>query len=310
MGGGNEVKDRVMASPGFARVVSMLRSTQPREGDPLDYERFRRFLTAMAPRPPNGVRVLRTEVAGRTVDWVVPEGADPNVRLLYLHGGAFIAGSVHTHRALAARIAEAAGCVGLVVDYRIAPEDPFPAALEDCIAALEYAAHYGPDGALAAPRSLFVGGDSAGGGLTLSTLIETRGQVPVTAAVTLSAWTDLTCSGESLVTRAGAEPVLAPHLMLPTAATYLAGHDARDPRASPLYGDLAGLPPLLMQVGDAEILLDDTRRFAAKARTSGVDVRCEVWPEMFHVFQGFSGILPEGQEAIASLGAYLREHSA
>jgi monoterpene epsilon-lactone hydrolase len=298
-----------MASPGFARVVSMLRSTQPRPGDPLDFERYRRFLTAMAPRPPNGVRVLRTEVAGRTVDWVVPEGADPSARLLYLHGGAFIAGSVHTHRALAARIAEAAGCVGLVVDYRIAPEDPFPAALEDCIAALEYAAHYGPDGTLSSPTSLFIGGDSAGGGLTLATLIATRGQFPVTAAVTLSAWTDLTCSGESLVTRAATEPFLAPHLMHPTAAAYLAGHDPRDPQASPLYADLSGLPPLLMQAGDAEILLDDTRRFAAKARAAGVDVRCEIWPEMFHVFQAFSTILPEGQEAIVSLGAYLREHT-
>jgi monoterpene epsilon-lactone hydrolase len=163
-----------MASAGLARVVSMLRSTQPREGDPLDFERYRRFLTAMAPRPPSGVQVLRTEVAGRTVDWVVPEGADPSVRLLYLHGGGFIGGSVHTHRALAARIAQAAGCVGLVVDYRIAPEDPFPAALEDSIAALGHIAHYGPDGALATPRSLFIGGDSAGGNLTLSSRSRSR----------------------------------------------------------------------------------------------------------------------------------------
>jgi epsilon-lactone hydrolase len=295
-----------MASAGLARVVSMLRSTQPREGDPLDFERYRRFLTAMAPRSPNGVQVLRTEVAGRTVDWVVPEGADPAVRLLYLHGGGFIAGSVHTHRALAARIAQAAGCVGLVVDYRIAPEDPFPAALEDCIAALDYIANYGPDGAASEPRSLFIGGDSAGGGLTLATLLETRGQVPVTAAITLSAWTDLACTGESLLSRAPTEPFLAPHLMHPTASAYLGGRDPRDPRISPLYGDLAGLPPLLMQAGDHEILLDDTRRFAAKARAAGVDVTCEVWPEMFHVFQAFSTILPEGQEAIEHLGAYLR----
>jgi acetyl esterase/lipase len=299
-----------MASAGLARVVSMLRSTQPREGDPLDFERYRRFLTAMAPRPPNGVQVLRTEVAGRTVDWVVPEGADPRVRLMYLHGGGYISGSVHTHRALAARIAQAAGCVGLVVDYRIAPEDPFPAALEDSIAALAYVAHYGPDGALSPPRSLFVGGDSAGGGLTLATLLETRGTIPVTAAITLSAWTDLACTGESLVTRAEVEPFLAPHLTHPTVSAYLAGHDPFDPRASPLYGDLRGLPPLLMQVGDGEILLDDTRRFAAKAQAAGVDVTCEIWPEMFHVFQAFSTILPEGQEAIARLGAYLKQHAS
>jgi epsilon-lactone hydrolase len=295
-----------MASAGLARVVSMLRSTQPRDGDPLDFERYRRFLTVMAPRSPAGVSVLRTEVAGRTVDWLVPDGADHRRRLLYLHGGGYISGSVHTHRALAARIAQAAGCVALAVDYRIAPENPFPAAIEDSIAALHYIAHYGPDGALGEPRSLFVGGDSAGGGLTLSTLLETRGQVLVTAAVTLSAWTDLAFTGESVSTRREIEPYLAPHLMHPTADAYLAGWDARDPRASPLYGDLAGLPPLLMQVGDSEILLDDTRRFAAKAQASGVDVTCEIWPEMFHVFQAFSTILPEGQQAIEKLGAYLR----
>jgi acetyl esterase/lipase len=299
-----------MASAALARVIAMLRSTQPQDGDPLDVERYRRILTVMAPRPPGGVQVLRTEVAGRTVDWVVPNGADPRARLLYLHGGGFIAGSVHTHRAIAARIAQAAGCVGLVVDYRIAPEAPFPAALEDCIAALEYIAHYGPDGALAEPTSLFVGGDSAGGNLTLAMLMTMQGQFNVTAAFTLSAWADLSCSGESIVTRAPHEPVLAAHHLRPTAAAYLNGHDPRDWRASPVYAPaaaLAGLPPLLMQVGDAELLLDDTRRFAARAQAAGVDVTCEVWPEMFHVFQGFSAILPEGQQAIERVGAYLRE---
>jgi acetyl esterase/lipase len=298
-----------MASPALARVLTMLRSTQPREGDPFDYERYRRFLTAMAPRTPNGVQVLRTEVAGRTVDWVVPDGADPDVRLLYLHGGAYVAGSVHTHRALAARVAQAAGCVGLLVDYRIAPEDPFPAALDDCIAALGYVAHYGPDGAPAPPRRLFIGGDSAGGGLALAMLLETRGQVPVTAAVTMSAWTDLTGTAESIVSRASTEPFLTPRFIKPTVDAYLNGWDPHDPRVSPLYGDLRGLPPLFMQVGDSEILLDDTRRFAAKAQAAGVDVTCEVWPEMFHVFQAFSTILPEGQQAIERLGAYLRSRT-
>jgi monoterpene epsilon-lactone hydrolase len=298
-----------MASAELSRILAMLRSTQPQPGDPLDFERYRRFLTVMAPRTPSGVRILRTEVAGRIVDWLVPDGADPTARLLYLHGGAYISGSAHTHRALAARIALAAGCVALVVDYRIAPEDPFPAALDDTIAALRYLTHYGPDGVLAEARNVFVGGDSAGGGLTLATLLETRGEIPVAAAVTLSAWTDLTCTGESLVTRSAFEPVLTPHFMVPIVNAYLAGHDPGDPRVSPLYGDPRGLPPLLMQVGDAEILLDDTRRFAAKAHAAGVDVTCEVWPEMFHVFQAFSAMLPEGQAAIARLGAYLRERA-
>jgi monoterpene epsilon-lactone hydrolase len=298
-----------MASAGLARIVSMLRSTQPRVGDTLDFERYRRFLTVMAPRSPDGVRVLRTEVASRTVDWLVPDDADPRKRLLYLHGGGYISGSVHTHRALAARIAQAAGCVALVLDYRIAPEDPFPAAIEDSIAALHFIAHYGPDGTLSEPTNLFIGGDSAGGGLTLSTLLETQRLVHVTAAVTLSAWTDLACTGESVTTRGAVEPFLAPHLMHPTANAYLAGWDPYDPRVSPLYGNLVGLPPLLMQCGDAEILLDDTRRFAAKALAAGVDVTCEIWPEMFHVFQAFSAILPEGQHAIENIGQYLRKRA-
>ena len=131
----------------------------------------------------------------------------------------------------------------------------------------------------------------------------------MTAAVTISAWTDMACTGDSILSRAPTEPFLAPHLMQPTAAAYLNGWDPTDPRVSPLYGDLRGLPPLLMQAGDSEILLDDTRRFAAKAQAAGVDVTCEIWPEMFHVFQAFSTILPEGQEAIEHLGAYLRQRA-
>ncbi|MGH7269657.1 MAG: alpha/beta hydrolase, partial [Polyangiaceae bacterium] len=266
--------------------------TQQPAGAILDIPRWRNFLTAMAARVPAGVSVLRTEVAGCMVDWLVPEGADPSARILYLHGGGFVGGSAHTHRALASRIAQSSGCVALIVDYRLAPENPFQAALEDSLAALDYVAEVGPDGASVAARRLFVVGDSAGGGLTLSVLIETRGRVRVDAAATMSAWTDLACTGESHVTRRAAERYLAPHLMGPTADAYLSGWDPRDSRASPLYADLSGLPPLLMQVGDSEILLDDTRRFAAKAAGAGVEVTCEVCPEMVHVFQAFAAILP------------------
>ena len=129
-----------MASAGLARILPMLRMTQQPEGAPLDIPRWRNFLTAMAARVPAGVSVMRTEVGGCVVDWLVPVGADPSTRMLYLHGGGFVGGSAHTHRALAARIAQAAGCVAAIVDYRLAPEHPFPAALEDAIGALEYAA--------------------------------------------------------------------------------------------------------------------------------------------------------------------------
>jgi acetyl esterase/lipase len=286
----------------------MLRMTQQQEGAPLDIPRWRNFLTAMAARVPTGVSVLRTEVSGCVVDWLVPEGADPSARILYLHGGGFVGGSAHTHRAMAARIAQAAGCVGLILDYRLAPENPFPAALEDAIATLEYAAQIGSNGDFSDARRLFVVGDSAGANLGLSALLQTRGRIRVDAAATMSAWTDLACTGESHVTRRAAERYLAPHLMIPTADAYLAGWDPHDPRASPLYADLRGLPPLYMQVGDAEILLDDTLRFAARAREAGVDVRCDVWPEMVHVFQAFAAILPEGQDAIAKIGAFVRSY--
>jgi len=294
-----------MASPGLARILPMLRMTQQPEGAPLDIPRWRNFLTAMAARVPAGVNVLRTEVSGCVVDWLVPEGVDPSARILYLHGGGFVGGSAHTHRAMAARIAQAAGCAGLIVDYRLAPENPFPAALDDAIAALDYASQIG---GFSDARKLFVVGDSAGAGLGLSALLETRGRIRVDAAATMSAWTDLACTGESHATRRSAERYLAPHLMIPTADAYLAGWDPYDPRASPLYADLRGLPPLYMQVGDAEILLDDTLRFAERARAAGIDVTCEVWPEMVHVFQAFAAILPEAQDAIAKIGDFVQAH--
>jgi epsilon-lactone hydrolase len=298
-----------MASAAFGPIVSMLRSQQQPEGAPFDIERYRSILTVTAARMPSGVSSLRTEVGGRAAEWLVPDRADDSVRIVHLHGGGYIAGSIHSHRALAARIAQATGCVALIVDYRLAPEDPFPAALADAIAALEHVAMHGPGGAPGPPAHLFVVGDSAGGGLALATLLATRDRVPVTAAVTLSPWTDLSNSGATFATRRAADPILAPHMMGPSADAYLAGRDPLDALASPLYADLAGLPPLLMQVGDAEILLDDTVRFAAKAGAAGVDVTCEVWPEMVHVWHTFAAMLPEARDAITRVGEYLRQRA-
>ena len=299
-----------MASPELASIVKMFRSVRPPEGAGIDVARGRAMMQTMVAPPPRGVRATATEASGMRAEWLVPEGADPDVRLLYLHGGAYVAGSVETHRGLAGRIARAAGCVALTVDYRLAPEHPFPAALDDALAGYAYVAANAPDGARPA-RRLFVAGDSAGGGLALATLVAARdGALPrAHAGALLSAWTDLAATGESMKTREAADPLLVPALVPVNAALYLGGHDARDPRASPLYAELAGLPPLLVQVGDAEILLDDSTRVAERARAAGVDVTLEVWPEMIHVWHSLSGILPEGKQAIERVGAFVRAQS-
>jgi acetyl esterase/lipase len=197
----------------------------------------------------------------------------------------------------------------LVLDYRLAPEHPHPAAVHDALAALRWMYEHGPTGAAPA-RATFVAGDSAGGGLTLATLIAARdaGVHLPNAAVAISAWTDLACTGNTMRTRADVDPMVTEAVLSRMTQDYLQGGDARQPLASPLYADLRGLPPLLMQVGDAEVLLDDTTRVADKARAAGVDVTLEIYPEMIHIFQLFAPILPEGQQAIERIGAFIRAH--
>ena len=274
----------------------------------------RAWLDAMSPGASPGLDVRAMRIEGSLdgsmpavdAEWIVPRGADPTLRLVYLHGGGYVAGSPRSHRGLAARLARAAGCVALVPDYRLAPEHPCPAAIEDARRALAHAFDHGPDGPAPAARVLLAG-DSAGGGLALATALAARdrGERLPARMATLSAWTDLACTGASMTSRAEVEAMLPVPLIRDWPRHYLGGRDATDPAASPLYADLADLPPLLMQVGDAEVLLDDTVRFAAKAEKAGVDVRMEVFPEAFHVFQAFAGSLPEGRAALASLGAFL-----
>jgi acetyl esterase/lipase len=243
-------------------------------------------------------------------EWVVADHAAANQRLLYLHGGGYVICGPATHRDLAGRISQAAGVAVLVLDYRLAPEHPYPAAVHDALAALRWMSDHGPADAAPA-RATFVAGDSAGGGLTLATLIAARdaGVRLPNAAVAISAWTDLACTGNTIRTRADVDPMVTEAVLSRMVHDYLQGGDARQPLASPLYADLRGLPPLLMQVGDAEVLLDDTTRVADKARAAGVDVTLEIYPEMIHIFQLFAPILPEGQQAIERIGAFLRAHT-
>jgi len=238
-------------------------------------------------------------------EWISPANAPEDRAILYLHGGGFRIGSVASHRDLIAQIALACGCRVLAINYRLAPDHRFPAALDDALAV------YGTmlDRGLKSGNIAFAG-DSAGGNLALAAMLALRERglpLPV-SAVLMSPWTDLAATGASYVSRAEADPIHQRPMILALAKNYLGGQgDPLHPLVSPLYADLTGLPPLLIQVGDRETVLDDSVMLAEKARAAGVDVSLEVWDGMIHVFQMFRE-LPEAHRAIASIAAFLNRH--
>lgn len=243
---------------------------------------------------------------GVDASWVDAPGADPQKALMYFHGGGFQVGSVRSHRDIIARLSAAAGCRALGVNYRLAPDYRFPAPIEDATIAYRWLLNQGFD-----PKKIALVGDSAGGGLALSTLLALREQtLPLPAVVAvMSVWTDLTASGESYETRAKSDPIHQRRMILAMAKNYLGDSaDAKNPMASPLFADLRGLPPMLLQVGDRETVLDDSRNFATRASAAGVEVQLEVWDDMIHVFQQFTADLPEAGVAIDSIGRFLKRH--
>ncbi len=239
-------------------------------------------------------------------EWITPPGVSGDITAYWLHGGGYFQGSVSTHASMVSLIAQAAGARAFAIDYRLAPENPFPAGLDDAVAGYRWLLEQGVD-----PARLVIGGDSAGGGLTLAVLQRLReaGDPLPAAAVLLSPWTDLEGTGESIKTRRDADPMLDPDDGAMRARDYHPDGDLRDPLVSPLYADFTGLPPMLIQVGDAEVLLDDSTRVYERAEAAGVDVTLEVNDEMIHVFQIFAPMLLEAVAAIERIGEFAKAHA-
>lgn len=246
-------------------------------------------------------------VNGVPGEWLIPKRAAGGRTVLYLHGGFYILGSLATHRCLAGNITAAGQARALVIDYRLAPEHPFPAGLEDAYTAYTWLLAGG-----ARPEQIILAGDSAGGGLVLSLLLtlRERGTALPAAAVCLSPLTDLTYSGKSWKANVKKELGINPYVAQAVPSLYIPGEDPHLPLASPLFADLHGLPPLLIQVGSAEILLSDSTRLADCAGEAGVEVTLEVWQNVPHVWQAGASILPEARQAVGKIGEYIAAHGA
>lgn len=252
-------------------------------------------------------RVRHATIAGIECDWLIPPDCDDAPVLYYLHGGAYVTGSSKTHRAMVSHIARRSGMRALLPNYRLAPENRFPAGLNDCVAVYRALLESGVDASRIA-----IAGDSAGGGMTMATLITLRdaGDPLPGAAVLLSPWLDLTASGDSHSSRNDDDPWFNAEDMPESVALYCDAEQVSDPLVSPLFADVAGLPPVMIQVGDHEILLSDATRMADRLSAVGGDVTLEVWPGMWHVFQYFIGKMPESKRAIRRIGRYLRDRFA
>ena len=254
------------------------------------------------PGPPAGTETAVVDAGGVKAHRITTSASRRNRHILFLHGGGYVTGSPSLYRHLTWRIAAAARAQVLAIDYRLAPEHPFPAALDDTVTSYRWLLADGADS-----RRIAVMGDSAGGGLAFALLLRLRdegGSLP-SAAVALSPWTDLALTGPSVRENAVADPMLNPDGAEELAACYLGGADPRTPYASPLYGDPTGLPPTLIQVGSDEVARDDALRMAERLRAAGCRVELEVWPRMPHVWHLFAPVMPEANQAIARIGIFL-----
>ena len=291
-----------MASEAFHKIRNLVAS----KPIPTEIKANRAFLDAGARPLAKGVEGTLINASGVTAEMQIPEGAASDAVILYFHGGGYVGGSIASHRNLTGNLALASKCQLLSVEYRLAPENPHPAAVEDAINSYKWLLSEGYD-----PKKIAISGDSAGGGLAIAAQLKIRDEglpLPV-ASAPISPWIDMGLSGDTMSSRQSRDPLIRLDLIREFKSQFLGpNNNSNDPYASPLQADLSGLPPMLIHVGDDEMLLSDSERLAEKASTAGVSVTLEVWPEMIHVWHTFVGLFPEAQDGINRIAEFFSLH--
>ena len=297
-----------MASPELDQAIAMFRAGKAETQAFSTVEEFRvwyeRF-TGQFELPEDAV-FEQVGAGGVSAEWISTPGVSKDRVVMYLHGGGYMIGSMRTHRSPLSYLSRVSDARVLGLNYRLAPEHPFPAAVEDSVAAYRWLLAEG-----ISPNRIAIGGDSCGGGLTIATLVALKyfGDPLPAAGISHSGWTDLAHTGDTFLTKAEVDPLIDREMLEGMAAAYLGDRSRTTPLASPYYADLRGLPPLLVQVGTAEVLLDDSVQFADRAKEAGVDVTLEVWDDMPHVWQAFASFLPEAMEALEHCGQFVLKHT-
>jgi acetyl esterase/lipase len=256
---------------------------------------------------PKGVEINKFEIAGIPSAWISPSNADQDKVILHLHGGGYVLGGIDSQQMMCILMAQTLKMKVLLPEYRLAPENPFPAAVDDALKVYRWLLAQGYH-----PGNIIVSGDSAGGGLGLATVLSLRdaGEALPAAVACMSPWADLTFKGGTYITKAKAEAVLREDVLREWASYYIGTEKPDHPLISPVYADFRGFPPLLIQVGSDEILLDDSRMLAEKAKADGVEVTLKIWDDLWHVWQALGKLIPESKKAFEEMGQFVREHGS
>ena len=287
-------------------VLEMIRVRSAETRNTIDDERLS-YERIMSTQPiDDDIETERVGVNGVAAEWIWAPESDKRRVILYLHGGGYVIGSVRTHRVLLAHLARAAKARVLALDYRLAPETPFPGPIDDTVNAYQWLLSEGIE-----PANMAIAGDSAGGGLVVAALVALKsvGEPLPAAGVCISHWSDMESTGGSMMTNSESDPSVSKERLLKLAGIYLNGKNPQAPLASPIHADLTGLPPLLLQVGSIEVLLDDSTMLKEQAHKAGVSVQMEVWDDMPHVWHHYAPILPEARKAISKIGEFLLQQT-